>query len=73
MELTRERREARLRPLSLQGVVAVVTGFIGATGEGAPTTLWPFGGTGIGVYLATVVIVPADVRLTPQSSSSPSQ
>ena len=39
MELTRERREARLRPLSLQGVVAVVTGFIGATGEGAPTTL----------------------------------
>jgi len=39
MDLTRERCEARLRPLLLRGVVAVVTGFIGATLEGVPTTL----------------------------------
>src|SRR5271169_3696391 len=39
MDLTRERCEARLRPLLLQGIVAVVTGFIGTTVEGVPTTL----------------------------------
>jgi aspartokinase/homoserine dehydrogenase 1 len=39
MDLTRERCEARLRPILQQGIVAVVTGFIGATVEGVPTTL----------------------------------
>ncbi len=33
-----ERAEARLRPLLKDGVVPVVTGFIGATVEGVPTT-----------------------------------
>jgi len=39
MDLTRQRCEARLRPLLQQGVVPVVTGFIGATAEGVLTTL----------------------------------
>jgi aspartate kinase len=39
MDLTRERCEARLRPLLLRGIVPVVTGFIGATVEGVLTTL----------------------------------
>jgi len=39
MDITRERCEARLRPLLLQGVIPVITGFIGATVEGVPTTL----------------------------------
>jgi len=39
MNLTRDRCEARLRPLLLRGIVPVVTGFIGATAEGALTTL----------------------------------
>lgn len=55
MDLTRERCEARVRPLLLQGVVAVVTGFIGATVEGVPTTLGrnssDFSGTIMGAAL----------------------
>jgi aspartokinase/homoserine dehydrogenase 1 len=39
MDLTRERCEVRLRPLLLRGIVPVVTGFIGATLDGALTTL----------------------------------
>ena len=39
MDLTRQRCEARLRPLLLRSVVPVVTGFIGATANGALTTL----------------------------------
>ena len=39
MDLTREKSKARLRPLLEQGVVPVVTGFIGATREGKLTTL----------------------------------
>jgi bifunctional aspartokinase / homoserine dehydrogenase 1 len=39
MDITRERCEARLRPLLLQGIIPVITGFIGATVEGVPTTL----------------------------------
>jgi bifunctional aspartokinase / homoserine dehydrogenase 1 len=38
-ELTRERCERRLRPLLRQGVVPVVTGFLGVTVDGAITTL----------------------------------
>jgi bifunctional aspartokinase / homoserine dehydrogenase 1 len=51
MELTRERCEARLRPLLGQGVVPVVTGFIGATEQGALTTL----GRGGSDYSATIL------------------
>jgi len=39
MDITRKRCEARLLPLLLQGIIPVVTGFIGATAEGVPTTL----------------------------------
>jgi aspartokinase/homoserine dehydrogenase 1 len=82
MELTRERCEARLHPLVLQGVVAVVTGFIGATVEGVPTTLGrnssDYSGTIMGaaldadeVTLWTDVngILTADPRLVPEASS----
>jgi bifunctional aspartokinase / homoserine dehydrogenase 1 len=82
MDLTRERCEARLRPLLLQGIVAVVTGFIGATVEGVPTTLGrnssDFSGTIMGaaldadeVILWTDVdgILTADPRLVPEASS----
>jgi aspartate kinase len=55
MELTRERCEARLRPLLLRGIVPVVTGFIGATVDGALTTLGrnssDFSGTILGAAL----------------------
>src|SRR5881396_2656322 len=51
MTLTRERSEARLRPLLEQGIVPVVTGFIGATEEGVLTTL----GRGGSDYSATIV------------------
>lgn len=39
MELTAERSRARLLPLVSQGSVPVVTGFVGATTDGIPTTL----------------------------------
>jgi aspartokinase/homoserine dehydrogenase 1 len=81
MDLTRERCEARVRPLLRQGIVAVVTGFIGATVEGAPTTLGrnssDFSGTIMGaaleadeVILWTDVdgILTADPRLVPGAS-----
>jgi bifunctional aspartokinase / homoserine dehydrogenase 1 len=51
MDLTSERCEARLRPLLQQGIVPVVTGFIGATAEGARTTL----GRGGSDYSATIL------------------
>src|SRR5213592_686121 len=51
MTLTRERSEARLRPLLEQGIVPVVTGFIGATEEGVLTTL----GRGGSDYSATIL------------------
>lgn len=51
MNLTRERSEARLRPLLRLGTVPVVTGFIGATAEGVLTTL----GRGGSDYSATIL------------------
>jgi bifunctional aspartokinase / homoserine dehydrogenase 1 len=51
MDVTRERCEARLRPLLAQKVVAVATGFIGATREGTLTTL----GRGGSDYSATIL------------------
>ena len=51
MAPTRERCEARLRPLLQQGIVPVVTGFIGATSEGVLTTL----GRGGSDYSATIL------------------
>jgi aspartate kinase len=48
---TRERSRARLLPLLEQGTVAVVTGFIGATQNGIPTTL----GRGGSDYSCTIL------------------
>ena len=80
MDLTRERCAARLNPLLLQGIVAVVTGFIGATVDGALTTLGrnssDFSGTIVGaaldadeVTLWTDVdgILTADPRVVPDA------
>lgn len=51
MDLTRERCEARLRPLLKENAVPVATGFIGATREGTLTTL----GRGGSDYSATIL------------------
>jgi aspartokinase/homoserine dehydrogenase 1 len=51
MDLTRARCEARLRSLLRQGVVPVVTGYIGATLDGVLTTL----GRGGSDYSATIL------------------
>jgi bifunctional aspartokinase / homoserine dehydrogenase 1 len=51
MDLTRERAQARLKPLLAQGIVAIVTGFIGATADGKLTTL----GRGGSDYSATIL------------------
>jgi aspartate kinase len=84
MALTRERCDNRLRPLLLKGIVPVVTGFIGATEEGALTTL----GRGGSDYSASIVgaalkaqeviiwtdvdgILTADPRLVPSAVTIP--
>ena len=82
MDLTRERCEARLRPLLLRGIVPVVTGFIGATVDGVLTTLGrnssDYSGTILGaaldaddVTLWTDVdgILTADPKLVPGARS----
>jgi aspartate kinase len=82
MELTRERCELRLRPLLTRGVVPVVTGFIGATVDGALTTLGrnssDYSGTILGaaldadeVTLWTDVdgILTADPKIVPDARS----
>jgi len=51
LDRTRERSVARLQPLIQQGVVPVVTGFIGATEDGVLTTL----GRGGSDYSATIL------------------
>ena len=84
MDLTTERCENRLRPLLRKGIVPVVTGFIGATEEGALTTL----GRGGSDYSASIVgaalkaqeviiwtdvdgILTADPRLVPSAVTIP--
>ncbi len=51
MDLTREKSQARLRPVLEKGVVPIVTGFIGATSVGQLTTL----GRGGSDYSATIL------------------
>ncbi len=51
MELTRKRVEENLLPLLERGIIPVVTGFIGATKGGKPTTL----GRGGSDYTASVI------------------
>lgn len=58
MDLTKERCSARLRPLMQQGVVPVITGFIGATVGGAITTL----GRGSSDYSATILGAALDAQ-----------
>jgi len=84
MDRTRERCESRLLPLLGQGVVPVVTGFIGATTEGVLTTL----GRGGSDYSATILgaalgadeviiwtdvdgVMTADPRLVPEARTIP--
>jgi aspartokinase/homoserine dehydrogenase 1 len=84
MDLTRERCAARLHPLLQQGIVPVVTGFIGATADGVLTTL----GRGGSDYSATILgavldadevviwtdvdgLQTADPRLVPGASTIP--
>ncbi len=82
MDPTRRKCESRLRPLLQQGVVPVVTGFLGATAEGVLTTL----GRGGSDYSATILgaaldadevtiwtdvdgLMTADPRLVPDAST----
>jgi aspartokinase/homoserine dehydrogenase 1 len=51
MDLTRERCQTRLLPLSQRGVIPVATGYIGATPDGVLTTL----GRGGSDYSATIL------------------
>jgi bifunctional aspartokinase / homoserine dehydrogenase 1 len=84
MDLTRKRAQAKLRPLLAQGVVPVVTGFIGATEDGKLTTL----GRGGSDYSATILgaamdanevviwtdvdgVLTADPRLVPEARTIP--
>jgi len=84
MAATRNRCEARLRPLLRQGIIPVVTGFIGATEEGVLTTL----GRGGSDYSATILgaaldadevtiwtdvdgLMTADPRLVPGAATIP--
>ena len=81
---TRERAAARLAPLLAEGVIPVVTGFIGATAEGVLTTL----GRGGSDYSATILaaalgadevviwtdvdgVLTADPRLVPEAATLP--
>jgi bifunctional aspartokinase / homoserine dehydrogenase 1 len=84
MERTREKLQARLRPMLDRGVIPVVTGFIGATDEGVLTTL----GRGGSDYSATILgaaldadeviiwtdvngVLTADPRLVPEARTIP--
>jgi bifunctional aspartokinase / homoserine dehydrogenase 1 len=84
MDLTRKRCEARLRPLLREGMIPVVTGFIGATADGMLTTL----GRGGSDYSATILgaalnadeviiwtdvdgLMTADPRLVPGAATIP--
>jgi len=51
MDLTRNKSQARVRPLLESGIVPIVTGFIGATADGQLTTL----GRGGSDYSATIL------------------
>ena len=84
MEPTRQRSHSRLGPLLDQGIVPVVTGFIGATQQGVLTTL----GRGGSDYSATILgaaleadevviwtdvdgVLTADPRLVPDARTIP--
>jgi len=83
-DMTRARSESRLRPLLQEGIIPVVTGFIGATTDGVLTTL----GRGGSDYSATILaaaldadeviiwtdvdgVLTADPRLVPDARTIP--
>lgn len=85
MSETTDRARARLIPLIEQGIIPVVTGFIGATEDGIPTTL----GRGSSDYSATILgcclpatevwiwtdvdgVMTADPRIVPDAQTLPS-
>jgi len=59
MEPTREKTRAHLLPLLERGVIPVVTGFIGATQNGIPTTL----GRGGSDYSASIIAAALDADI----------
>ncbi|MCX7938101.1 MAG: aspartate kinase, partial [Thermoflexales bacterium] len=59
MEPTREKTRAHLLPLLERGVIPVVTGFIGATPNGIPTTL----GRGGSDYSASIIAAALDADI----------
>uniref|UniRef100_UPI002630256A aspartate kinase n=1 Tax=uncultured Thermanaerothrix sp. TaxID=1195149 RepID=UPI002630256A len=84
MEATQAKVEAHLRPLLASGVVPVVTGFIGATPEGIPTTLGRGGSDYSAAVLAAALhadevwiwtdvdgVMTADPRLIPEAQTIP--
>lgn len=84
MEATQAKVEAHLRPLLANGVVPVVTGFIGATPEGIPTTLGRGGSDYSAAVLAAALhadevwiwtdvdgVMTADPRLIPEAQTIP--
>lgn len=83
-EATRQKTEARLRPLLSQGVVPIVTGFIAANAEGITTTLGRGGSDYTGAILGEALaadevwiwtdvdgVMTADPRLVPGAKSIP--
>jgi aspartate kinase len=84
MDLTREHSQARLRPLLDQGIVPVVTGFIGATPEGVLTTIGRGGSDYSAMILGAALdaneiiigtdvdgVLTADPRLVPDARTVP--
>lgn len=84
MEATRVKVETFLRPLLALGMVPVVTGFIGATPEGIPTTLGRGGSDYSAAILAAALhanevwiwtdvdgVMTADPRLIPEAQTVP--
>jgi aspartate kinase len=82
MELTAARCQARLLPLLEQGIVPVITGFVGATAEGVPTTLGRGGSDYSGAIIGAVLeadeiqiwtdvngVMTADPRIVPTARS----
>ena len=82
MKLTTERSRARLLPLVERGIVPVVTGFIGATVGGVPTTLGRGGSDYSGAIVGAVLgadeiqiwtdvngVMTADPRIVPNARS----
>jgi len=81
-EQTEERCRARLLPLIAEGIVPVVTGFIGATADGVPTTLGRGGSDTSAVVIGAALdadeiqiwtdvngVMTADPRIVPNARS----